>query len=126
MGTLHNHPSSLKKINHDNTPDIVKSGGGHGGGGGDDMFEKRVGRLESDVDYIKRDINELKSDAKEISKNIIIALSKLDNIQESLSKKPSTDSVDKKISDAKLAILLGVPTIIGIATALYKLVSHFV
>ncbi len=103
--------------------DNASYGGGNGGGG--DMLEPRVARLESDVSYIRRDIDELKGDFKLVNQNMIIALERLESIKESLTKKPSTDTVDKKISDAKLAILLGVPGIIALGTAIYKAVQHF-
>ncbi|QGX91688.1 hypothetical protein EFZ10_08645 [Tatumella sp. TA1] len=89
------------------------------------MLEPRVARLESDVSYIRRDIDELKSDFKLVNQNMIVALERLESIKESLTKKPSTDTVDKKISDAKLAILLGVPGIIALGTAIYKAVQHY-
>lgn len=102
-----------------------RTGGGGNHGGGDDMLETRVAKLESDVSYIRRDIDELKLDVKSMSNNMTIALERLSSIKESLNNKPTTDAVDKKISDAKLAVLLGVPAIIGIGTAIYKLVVKF-
>ncbi|WP_227650715.1 hypothetical protein [Klebsiella pneumoniae] len=97
--------------------------GGDGGGGS--MLEARVAKLESDVGYIRRDVDELRIDVKTISQNMAIAIERLDNIRISLDKKPSTDTVDKKITDAKLSILLGVPTIIAIGTGIYKVVQHY-
>lgn len=96
---------------------------GDGGGGGN--MEARVAKLESDVGYIRRDVDELKGDVKLMSQNMTIALERLESIKESLSKKPSSDAVDKKISDAKLTVLLGVPTIIAIGTAIYKAIQHY-
>lgn len=101
----------------------VENGGGNGGGG--NMLEARVAKLESDISYIRRDVDELRVDAKQISQNMSIALERLENIKISLDKKPSTDTVDKKISDAKLAVLLGVPAIIAMMTGLYKLAIHY-
>jgi hypothetical protein len=101
------------------------SGSNGGGNGGGDMLEPRVAKLESDVSYIRRDVNELKIDVKSIDKNMTIVLERLESIKESLNKKPSADAVDKKISDAKLAILLGVPAILGTGTAIYKAIMHF-
>lgn len=95
------------------------------GGGGGSMLEARVAKLVSDVGYIRRDVDELRIDVKDISKNMTSVIEKLDNIKESLSKKPTTDAVDKKISDAKLAVLLGVPTIIAIGTGIYKAIQHY-
>ncbi len=85
----------------------------------------RVTKLESDVSYIRRDIDELKGDVKSIDRNMTIVLERLENIKDSLSKKPSEDSVDKKITNAKLAVLLGVPLIITLLTTFYKIAAHF-
>ncbi|TKU99701.1 hypothetical protein FDX06_22875, partial [Citrobacter sp. wls618] len=57
---------------------------------------------------------------------LIVGAGQLESIKASLDKKPSTDTVDKKISDAKLAVLLGVPTLIAIMTGLYKLAQHYI
>lgn len=103
--------------------DTEEHDGGNGGGG--DMLEARVARLEVDVNYIRRDVDELKTDVKSINQNMIVALERLESIKENLNKKPSADTVDKKISDAKLAVLLGVPTIIAIGTGIYKLIRHY-
>ncbi|HBR6834661.1 TPA: hypothetical protein L9193_003360 [Klebsiella aerogenes] len=89
------------------------------------MIEVRVAKLESDVGYIRRDIDELRADVKAITQNIAISLERLDTIRTSLDKKPSTDTVDKKISDAKLSVLLGVPAIIAIGTGIYKIAQHY-
>ena len=97
--------------------------GGNGGGG--DMLEARVAKLEADVGYIRRDVDELRTDVKSISNNMIVALERLESIKENLSKKPSTDTVDKKITNAKLAVLLGVPGIIAIGTGISKLIQHY-
>jgi len=51
-------------------------------------------------------------------------LEKLDSIKQSLAKKPSIDAVEKRISEAKLALLLGVPALIAIGTTVYKLIAH--
>ncbi|MFQ1680877.1 hypothetical protein ACK08B_13610 [Pantoea dispersa] len=97
---------------------------GDGDGGGGSMLEARVAKLESDVSYIRRDVDELKADVKSIDRNMVTVLEKLESIKESLAKKPSTDTVDRKISEAKLAVLLGVPALIAIGTGAYKLVMH--
>lgn len=99
-----------------------RDGSGDGGG---NMLEARVAKLESDVAYIRRDVDELKTDVKSIDRNMIAVLERLESIKESLAKKPSSDAVDKKISEAKLAVLLGVPAIIAIGTGIYKAVMHF-
>ncbi|WP_244370886.1 hypothetical protein [Rahnella sp. ChDrAdgB13] len=94
--------------------------------GGDNM-ETRIAVLEADVAHIKKDVSDLKAKASSIEtivnsvdKNMAVVLERLDGIKESLSKKPSTDAVEKRISDAKLAIILTVPAIIAVGTALYK------
>lgn len=38
----------------------------HGGGGGGGNMEARVAKLESDAEYIKRDIHEIKENLKDI------------------------------------------------------------
>lgn len=86
---------------------------------------EKVAKLESDVAHIKRDVDELKTDVKAIDKNMITILARLDSIKESLTNKPSSDAVDRKISGAKLAVLLGVPAIIAAGTGLYKLSMYF-
>ncbi len=105
-------------------PDDAYYGNNSGNGGGGVMLEARVAKLESDVSYIRRDVDEIKGDVKSIDKNMTIVLERLESIKESLSKKPSEEAVDKKITDAKLAVLLGVPVIIAILTALYKVTIH--
>ncbi|WP_233443219.1 hypothetical protein [Enterobacter asburiae] len=98
-------------------------GGGNGGGNG--MLEARVAKLESDVGYIRRDVDELRADVRLINQNMTVALERLEAIRLSLDKKPSTDIVEKKIADAKLTILLGVPAIIAIGTGLYKYLQYY-
>ena len=108
---------------HPQSQESYYRNGGDGGGGGD--MQARVAKLESDVSYIRRDVNELKTDVKAISQNMVIAIERLESIKDSLSKKPSSDAVDKKIADARLAILLGVPAIIAIGTGIYKLIQPY-
>ncbi|WP_244583850.1 hypothetical protein [Escherichia coli] len=103
--------------------DMLQSSGSSGSGS-DNMPEK-VAKLESNVAHIKRDVDELKTDVKAIDKNMITILARLDSIKESLTNKPSSDAVDRKISDAKLAVLLGIPAIIAAGTGLYKLSMYF-
>ncbi|HHQ6628319.1 TPA: hypothetical protein ACSTL5_004887 [Serratia fonticola] len=98
------------------------NGSGDGGGGG---MQSRVAKLESDVSFIRRDVDELKTDIKSIDRNMTIVLEQLNTIKESIANKPSTDAVERRISDAKLAILLGVPAIIAIGTGIYKAIMHF-
>lgn len=103
-----------------------KSDGGDGGGGG--MIEARVAKLESDINYIRRDVDEIKADVKSVSQNMTIVLERLESIKESLNKKPSTDVVDKKISDAKLSQIIwtigSVLTLISVSTGIIIKVLH--
>ncbi|AUZ72569.1 TPA: hypothetical protein MYO72_001612 [Citrobacter freundii] len=99
--------------------------------GGDNM-EKRIAILEVEVSHIKQDVSEIKTavskidtTANSLDKNMAVVLEKLSAIKDSLDKKPSADAVDKKISEAKLAVLLGVPGIIAIGTGLYKAFKHY-
>lgn len=105
---------------------------GGGGDGGDGMIEARVAKLESDVEHIKADVSELKltmlkveGTVGSIDKSLAVLVEKFSGLKESVDKKPSSDSMDKKISDAKLSILLGVPAIIAIGTAAYKVAAHY-
>lgn len=70
------HPEFQKKIekimqqakmptmDNENT----QTGGGNGSGG--DGIGERVARMESDIEYIKRDITEIKSDIKHLESSI--------------------------------------------------------
>lgn len=105
---------------------------GGGGDGGGSVIEARVAKLEADVEHIKTDVSELKmtmlkveGTVSSIDKNLAVLIEKISGLKESVDKKPSSDAMDKKISDAKLSILLGVPAIIAIGTATYKLAMHF-
>lgn len=113
-----------RPVGHQLVNDAYSAHGG-GNGGGNSMLEARVAKLEADISYIRRDVDELRVDAKSISQNMTIALERLESIKTSLDKKPSTDAVDKKISNAKLAVLLGTPTLIAIMTGIYKLAQHY-
>ncbi|WP_246550171.1 hypothetical protein [Photorhabdus caribbeanensis] len=51
---------------HDNGSSFKQGGSG---GGGDEMLEARVARLESDVEHIKKSIDEVKTDVREMKKD---------------------------------------------------------
>lgn len=55
---------------HETADDYVKDRTGGGNGGGSDMIEVRVAKLETDVEYIKRDISEIKNDVKSIDSRL--------------------------------------------------------
>lgn len=99
---------------------------GNSSGGGENM-EKRLAVLDAEVSHIKLDVSDIKQKISSIEvtvnsvdKNMAVVLERLENIKESLSKKPSTDAIEKRISEAKLAVILTVPAIIAVGTALYK------
>lgn len=94
---------------HDNS-----GGGGHTGGEppGGDKLEARVARLESHVEYVRRDISDLKSDVKSIANDAVeLKISaktsdvKLDSIQRNM------------ITKGQLAFwaLVGMATVVGSA-----------
>lgn len=103
-----------------------------GGDGGDGNLEKRIAILEVEISHVKNEVAEIKasvikidSNVNSLDKNMALVLEKLSTIKDSLDKKPSVDAVDKKFSDAKLALLLGVPAIMTIITAIYKAIQHY-
>lgn len=122
---LHPNQDISRQIGHQLADDAYLSHGGGNGGGGT-MLEARVAKLEAEISYIRRDVDELRTDAKSISQNMIIAIEKLENIKATLDAKPSADAVDNKISKAKLTILLGVPAIMTVITGIYKIVQHYI
>jgi len=109
-------------------------GGGDDGDGGGDM-ERRLAVLETEVAHIKNDLSDLKKSvsaientANSIDKNMAVVLEKLGNISENLSKKPSSDAVDKKIAEAKIAQIIwtigSVLTIVSIASGIIIKTLH--
>lgn len=107
---------------------VYTSGHGSISDGGDNM-DKRLAVLEAEVAHIKTDVSDTKRSVSSIEttvntvdKNLAVIMVKLDNITEALSKKPSSDAVDKKISEAKLAQIIwtigSVLTIVSIASGI--------
>ncbi|HHH0255254.1 hypothetical protein WFQ12_21900 [Yersinia enterocolitica] len=85
---------------------------GTGGGGGDDMIEARVAKLEADVENIKTNLSEARSDirdlkitAAETGKDVGIILQKLVDIDEKVSNKAGKDFVNSKVGEIKVWML---------------------
>ncbi len=85
-------------------------GGGNGGGGS--MLEARVAKLEADIEYIKRDIADIKIEQRTITANtstsssdIKVVLQKLVDIDTSLTSKASKDFVESVVSGMKVWML---------------------
>ncbi|MCW6569787.1 hypothetical protein [Yersinia ruckeri] len=83
-----------------------------GNGGGEDMIEARVAKLEADVENIKinlsearSDIRELKTTAAQTGKDVGIILQKLVDIDEKVSNKAGKDFVNSKTGEIKVWML---------------------
>lgn len=93
------------------------SGGGHTGGngtsnGGGGDLEARVARLESHVEYMRRDISDLKTDVKAIANDVvdIKIFAKTADLK--------LDTIDKNmVTKGKIAFwaLVGMATVVGSA-----------
>ncbi|CNI00169.1 TPA: hypothetical protein ACPZCB_004583 [Yersinia enterocolitica] len=95
----------------DDKKDHTLSHGG-GNGGGEDMIEARVAKLEADVENIKinlsearSDIRELKTTAAQTGKDVGIILQKLVDIDEKVSNKAGKDFVNSKTGEIKVWML---------------------
>lgn len=89
-----------------------ESGGGGGDDGGDGMLEPRVAKLEADVENIKINLLEARTDIRELTKNssstktdVSTILQKLVDIDEKLSNKAGKDFVDVKVGGLKIWML---------------------
>lgn len=85
-------PGRSSQLDSSNTPT-----GGDGGDGG--MLETRVARLESDVEYIKRDVAEIKDSAKILmadTTDIKVRLEKMAGRQDIFESK--LDAMDEKLN----------------------------
>ncbi|EPP4975968.1 hypothetical protein PTQ57_27555 [Klebsiella pasteurii] len=100
----------------------------HGGGSGGNGMEQRLAVLESKVSRIESDVTELKVTVAVVDKNTAVILERLDSIKESLSKKPTSDAVDKKIAEAKVSQIIwtigSVLTIVSVASGIVIKVLH--
>ncbi|MBN3986795.1 hypothetical protein H3H16_14365 [Serratia marcescens] len=85
---------------------------GGGNGGGNDMLEARVAKLEADVENIKVNLAEARSDIRDLktitagtNKDVGVVLQKLVDIDEKLSNKAGKDFVDSKVGGIKIWML---------------------
>lgn len=100
----------------------------HGGGSGGNGMEQRLAVLEAKVSRIESDVTELKGTVAVVDKNTAVILERLDSIKDSLSKKPTSDAVDKKIAEAKVSQIIwtigSVLAIVSIASGIVIKVLH--
>lgn len=96
-------------MNRPKTENIHDRGGSDGG---DNMLEARVAKLEADVENIKvnlaearSDIRDLKTTTTETSKDVGVILQKLIDIDEKISNKAGKDFVDSKTGEIKVWML---------------------
>ncbi|WP_232487477.1 hypothetical protein [Pectobacterium parmentieri] len=113
----------------------LQSNQDNGGFWSDKMATADLARLEADSSHIKTGVSDLKKSVSSIEatvnsidKNMAVIMVKLDGITNDLSKKPSTDAVDKKISDAKLSQIIwtisSVLAIVSIASGIIIKTLH--
>ncbi|WP_246856847.1 hypothetical protein [Brenneria corticis] len=94
-----------------------------GGGGGDDMLEARVAKLEANVEDIKTnlaearvDIRDLRKTSAEAARDVAVILQKQVDMDEKLSKKPSTSEMTTAITSAiNRQIVWMIVTVLSIA-----------
>lgn len=98
---------------------------GNGNGGGGSMLEARVAKLEADVENIKLNLAEARSDIRELvgtaastKADVSVILQKLIDIDKDLSKKPSTSDMTSAIASATTRQIIWT---IGIALAILGL-----
>ncbi|WP_323837177.1 hypothetical protein [Photorhabdus africana] len=92
---------------HKYLPNTMKYGNGNGGGGGD-MLEARVAKLESDVEHIKATMSDVKADLKSVisdvgtmKTDVAVIMQKLDVINNTLSKKPSEEQLNARLTKSE-------------------------
>ncbi|MBL0775060.1 hypothetical protein JK332_25225 [Klebsiella michiganensis] len=91
-------------------------------------MDHRLAVLEAKVAHIESDVSELKSTVAVVDKNTAVILERLDGIKESLAKKPTSDSVDKKIAEAKVSQIIwtigSVLAIVSVASGIIIKILH--
>ncbi|MEB7619096.1 hypothetical protein [Klebsiella aerogenes] len=95
-------------IDNSNIPKIIN----YGGSGGGDMLEARVAKLEADVENIKTNLSEARSDIRGLvntssatKTDVSTILQKLVDIDEKISGKAGKDFVDSQVSGLKVWML---------------------
>lgn len=122
-------PMLASKRHKDDTKFIISSSDG-----GDDM-EQRLSILETKVSHIEAGVSDLKASLSKIDttlssidKGFAVMSSNIENISCSISKMPTSDSIDKKISEAKVSQILwtigSMLTLISIATGIIIKTLH--
>lgn len=87
----------------------------NGGGGG--SMEQRLAALEAVVSRMEKDLSETNSTMNAVDKNTSVILERLGNLKDSLSQKPSTDAVERKISEAKVTqIIWTIATVLSVVS----------
>lgn len=100
----------MNKMSEDPFANVYDLGNGHGGGnGGGNMLEARVARLESDVEHIKTNQTEARADIRDIkqissdtNRDVAVILQKMVDMDSSIGKRPTSDSIDAKFSGLKV------------------------
>ncbi|MBZ3680463.1 MULTISPECIES: hypothetical protein [Providencia] len=98
--SISTHPGYIPKSSQD------FSSGGNGSGGGD--MESRVAKLESDVEYIKRDVHEtldnirnITSEVNDIKVSMALIIQKLDG----LSKLPTEEKMNTRFMESNVKFI---------------------
>ena len=80
-------------------------------------MEQRLAILEAAVSRIEKQLSETSSTMNAVDKNTSVILERLGNLKDSLSQKPSTDAVEKRISEAKVTqIIWTIATVLSVVS----------
>lgn len=134
MGELFKHPTASSSVVKQNLPAHNDDYGGGSGGGGD--MTDRLERLEKKVDSMELSLSRLSEGVTRIEGKFDVIGMRFDNVDKRIesTSKTLTDKIDASvklnesnlrasIAEAKLAIILAVPAIIGAAYTAYRLLS---
>ncbi|WP_323114504.1 hypothetical protein [Klebsiella variicola] len=107
--------TSKDGANHFSTYGLSESLSSNSGGGG--SMEQRLAILEAAVSRIEKQLSETSSTMNAVDKNTSVILERLGNLKDSLSQKPSTDAVEKRISEAKATqIIWTIATVLSVVS----------